>query len=76
MSTAAATAKDFAATQWPWRVKITYTDGRVREDDYADDFDPAAYARHVSGRPEVARVEVTVAFVDGQPTAASKESNR
>jgi hypothetical protein len=58
-----------AAMSWPWHIKITYADGRVREDDYSEEFDPLGHARQVSGRPDVARVEVSVAFVGGEAVA-------
>lgn len=60
---------------WPWHVKVTYTDGTARENDFTDDFDPVKYAEHVSSRPNVVRVDVSVSFVDGQavsPQAATE----
>jgi hypothetical protein len=68
-------AASYADTRWPFRLTVTYTDGRVRTDDYAADFGPEGsggplgYARHLSGRPGVERVEVTTVFVAGQQAA-------
>jgi hypothetical protein len=59
-------------TRWPWHSKTTYKDGSVRENDYAADFDPAGFARHLSSKPNVAQVELTTMFVGGiqvTPTA-------
>jgi hypothetical protein len=50
---------------WPWRVRITSSDGRVKEDNYSSDFDPVGFARYISHQAGVERVEVTTAFADG-----------
>lgn len=57
---------NYTDTRWPWHIKVTRTDGTVTENDYSADFDPIGYAEHTSRRPEVERVEVTVAFAAGE----------
>ena len=54
---------------WPWHIKTTYTDGSVREDDYADDFEPLGFAQHLSRKPNVVKVEVATVFINGEPTS-------
>lgn len=51
---------------WAWHMKITYTNGNVRENDYSTEFGPADFALFLSKRPNVARVEITTAFVNGE----------
>ena len=55
-----------AATRWPWHVKVTRTSGTVSEDDYSDGFDALGYAKFASKDPSVERVELSVAFVNGE----------
>lgn len=54
------------AGNWPWHVTATYADGSVQENDYAGDFDPIGFARHLSSRPNVVRVDVATSFVAGE----------
>ena len=54
------------AEGWPWHLKVTRTDGRVTENDYSDDFDAPRFAKWASTRDSVARVELSVTFVDGE----------
>lgn len=51
---------------WEWHIKITYTNGNVRENDYSAEFSPADFALFLSERSNVARVEITTAFVNGE----------
>jgi hypothetical protein len=60
------TTTTYADTRWPWRITITYADGSVRNDDYADDFQPLGFAQHLSSKPNVVRVEVTTVYVNGE----------
>ena len=59
------------ANDWPWHMRVTHTDGTVREEDYhaqdyAADFDTIGFARHLSSRPNVARVDLATSFVAGE----------
>lgn len=67
----AADDRAYAAARWPWRMTTTMTSGEVREDDYDADFDPLGFARHVSSKPGVERVEVATAFVNGEQVAVA-----
>lgn len=54
---------------WPYHVKVTHSDGRVVENDYAAGFDPLGYAKYVSGQATVERVDVSVSYVGGVPVS-------
>ena len=54
------------SSNWPWLMKVTRTDGSVREDDYGAITDPAGLARFLSTKPDVVRVELSTAFVAGE----------
>jgi len=53
-------------TRWPWHIKVTHTDGTVKEDDYSSNFGAVGFAEYASKRPDVARVELSVTFVAGE----------
>lgn len=67
--------EQYAAMRWPWHLKLTRTNGVVVENDYADDFDAPGYAQWASGREGVARVELSVTFVDGQPVSPAASAS-
>jgi hypothetical protein len=64
----------YDGTRWPWRLTVTYADGTVREDDYASDFDPAGFARHLSQKPDVTKVEVTTVFARGKQVSPASST--
>lgn len=71
-----ASERAYAAARWPWRMTTTFTNGDVREDDYAADFDPVGFAKHVSAKPDVDHVELSTRFVGGeQVTPAHTEAS-
>jgi hypothetical protein len=75
MSTETTTAP-YTETRWPWHMKVTRTDGTVREDDYSDGFGGRPileYAQFLSGVAGVERVELTTAFVAGEQVAPVTE---
>lgn len=55
-----------AAMNWPYHLKVTRKDGTVHEDDFSEDYDAVGYARFASTKPNVERVELSVAFVAGE----------
>jgi hypothetical protein len=61
---------------WPWHMKVTYADGSIREDDYANAADPVGLARFKSSKVNVERVELTTVFVAGEQIAADREAAR
>lgn len=66
----------------PYHVKVTRTDGTVTEDDYSEDFEAMGCARQASDRADVASIEVSVTFVNGEAAdllkvaAAGRETRR
>lgn len=55
-----------ADRRWPWHVRVTRADGTTFEDDYAADFDIAGWGAYMSKRDSIARIDVSVSFVDGE----------
>jgi hypothetical protein len=58
-----------AGRNWPVRVTVTYADGTSRTADYAEDFEPFGFARHVSEASNVVRVDVATSFIGGWQVA-------
>jgi hypothetical protein len=57
----------YADLIWPWNITITYADGKVvNKGEYADGVDPMDYARYMSERSNVVRVQVTTVFINGE----------
>jgi hypothetical protein len=58
----------YADTRWPWHLKVTKSDGTVREDDCDGSgvTDPVGLARFLSSKPGVERVELATAFARGE----------
>ena len=61
---------------WPYHVKVTYSDDTVVENDYASGFDPIGYARYMSGLTKVKRVDVSVSYVNGVPVSPNSGRSR
>jgi hypothetical protein len=60
----------YADTRWPWRIKVTRTDGTFTVEDYGSEFDPVDFAKWASAKPGIERVELSVTFVNGEAVAA------